>query len=385
MTLNIPTGDNTQIGSLTGGGTTGGNVTLGTATLTVGGDNSSTAYAGVFSGTGGALTKIGSGTFTLTGTNTYTGSTTVSNGTLLVNGSTASTSSVSVSNGAIMGGSGTVAGPVSDSGTLSPGQASGSPTAVLNTGAETFNSGAAFDVDLGGTTPGSGYDQLNVAGTVSIAATTLLNVNLASGYTPAPNTTYTILASTGAISGTFNGLANGATFTSGGTTFQITYNTPPPARRLTSAYAPTVTTNPTSQTVNAGQSVTFTAAANGAPAPTVQWQVNTGSGFSDISGATSASYTIATTSAGQSTYQYQAVFTSTLFGTVTTSAATLTVDSITTRPVSQTGTASQSVTFTAGTSQSAIRSSGMSAPTAAPISPVSEPAPLLTAAPKPRP
>ncbi|HSI09890.1 MAG: autotransporter-associated beta strand repeat-containing protein [Rariglobus sp.] len=76
------TGFNTQIGSLTGGGTTGGNVTLDAATLTTGGDNSSpAAYAGVISGTGG-LNKIGTGTQILSGANTYTGATTVNGGKL---------------------------------------------------------------------------------------------------------------------------------------------------------------------------------------------------------------------------------------------------------------------------------------------------------------
>ena len=50
------------------------------------------------------------------------------------------------------------------------------------------------------------------------------------------------------------------------------------------AQAPTVTTQPASQTVTAGQTATFTAAASGNPTPTVQWQVSTDSGstFSDI-------------------------------------------------------------------------------------------------------
>jgi autotransporter-associated beta strand protein len=76
------TGFNTQIGSLTGGGTTGGNVILGAATLSVGGDNTSpAAYAGVISGSGG-LTKIGIGTLTLGNVSTYLGNTTVNQGTL---------------------------------------------------------------------------------------------------------------------------------------------------------------------------------------------------------------------------------------------------------------------------------------------------------------
>ena len=81
--MNI-TGFNTQIGSITGGGTTGGGVTLGAATLTVGGDNTSPgAYAGSITGTG-ALNKIGTGTLTLTGSNLYSGGTTFANGVINV-------------------------------------------------------------------------------------------------------------------------------------------------------------------------------------------------------------------------------------------------------------------------------------------------------------
>ena len=79
---------NLSIGSLTGGGATGGNVTLGSSLLTVGGDNTSpAAFAGVISGTTGGLTKTGTGTLTLSGTNTYSGATTVSAGTLALSGS----------------------------------------------------------------------------------------------------------------------------------------------------------------------------------------------------------------------------------------------------------------------------------------------------------
>ncbi len=80
----------TQIGSLTGGGPLGGNVINShasiTATLTVGGNNTSpAAYAGLVSGSRLALCKIGSGTLTLSGANTYTGDTVVQNGTLSLN------------------------------------------------------------------------------------------------------------------------------------------------------------------------------------------------------------------------------------------------------------------------------------------------------------
>ncbi len=58
-----------------------GSVTLGRATLTAGGDNSSTTFSGAIGGTG-ALVKAGSGTLTLTGANSYGGGTTVNAGTL---------------------------------------------------------------------------------------------------------------------------------------------------------------------------------------------------------------------------------------------------------------------------------------------------------------
>jgi autotransporter-associated beta strand protein/T5SS/PEP-CTERM-associated repeat protein len=67
-------GFNQTIGSLAGAA--GSSVALGAATLTAGGDNASTTFAGVISGDG-RLTKVGSGTLTLSGANTYAGGTTL--------------------------------------------------------------------------------------------------------------------------------------------------------------------------------------------------------------------------------------------------------------------------------------------------------------------
>ena len=64
------------IGSLAGGGS----VDMQGLNLTLGGDNTSTTFSGVYSG--GGLTKDGTGTMTLSGANTYTGATTVSDGAL---------------------------------------------------------------------------------------------------------------------------------------------------------------------------------------------------------------------------------------------------------------------------------------------------------------
>ena len=90
---------------------------------------------------------------------------------------------------------------------------------------------------------------------------------------------------------------------------------------------PVVTQNPSNQSVAPGATATFTAAASGTPTPTVQWQRNTGSGFADIPGATSTTYSF-TAAAGENGYTFRAVFSNTIEGTTTpvnTSAATLTV------------------------------------------------------------
>jgi autotransporter-associated beta strand protein len=73
------------IGSLAGGGATGGNVSL-SGTLTAGGNNATTTYAGAISGSG-SLTKVGTGALSLGGSNSVSGNVTVNNGALNLAGS----------------------------------------------------------------------------------------------------------------------------------------------------------------------------------------------------------------------------------------------------------------------------------------------------------
>lgn len=73
------TGGTVTLGSLAGAGT----ISLDGTTLTLGTDNTSLTFAGAISGSG-ALNKNGSGTFTLTGMNTFAGNTQVGAGTLVV-------------------------------------------------------------------------------------------------------------------------------------------------------------------------------------------------------------------------------------------------------------------------------------------------------------
>ena len=88
---------------------------------------------------------------------------------------------------------------------------------------------------------------------------------------------------------------------------------------------PAVTIQPQSQTVWAGDSVSFSAAASGDTVPTLQWQVSTdgGSSWSDISGANTSPLTFNATR-DQDGYQYRAVFTNSV-GSLKSRKATLTV------------------------------------------------------------
>jgi hypothetical protein len=120
---------------------------------------------------------------------------------------------------------------------------------------------------------------------------------------------------------------------------------------LTVHTAPGVTTQPASQTVNAGQTATFTAAATGSPSPSVQWQVTTdgGTSWSAVAGATSTTLTVTGTVVGQSGNGYRALFTNSV-GTTPTAAATLTVQTapaLSAEPEDQVVNAGQTATFTA--------------------------------------
>ena len=93
------------------------------------------------------------------------------------------------------------------------------------------------------------------------------------------------------------------------------------------ATVPGVTTQPSSQTVNIGSLVSFTAAASGNTPPTVQWQSSADGGvtWTNINGATSTTLTFNSVSTSQAGTEYRAVFTNSA-GTATTDAATLTVN-----------------------------------------------------------
>jgi len=109
---------------------------------------------------------------------------------------------------------------------------------------------------------------------------------------------------------------------------------------------PAITTQPNNQTVVAGQAATFMVVASGTAPMSYQWQKN----GANIVGATSSSYTTPATATADSGSTFDVVLSNSA-GSVTSSAATLTVNApavaptITTQPANQTVTGGQPATF----------------------------------------
>jgi hypothetical protein len=121
------------------------------------------------------------------------------------------------------------------------------------------------------------------------------------------------------------------------------------------ALAPSITMQPASKTVTVGQAATFSVAATGTSPLTYQWKKNNAA----ITGANSPSYTTPATATTDNGAQFTVVV-SIASGSFTSSAATLTVNSviatapsITTQPTSRTVTAGQTATFSVTTSGTA--------------------------------
>lgn len=209
-------GHTDTIGSLRGAGI----VELLGGSLITGNDNTATTYAGVISGIGGNLTKTGTNTFTLAGDNAYTGTTFVKGGTLLVRGQQPQ-SDVAIQTGGTLGGNGTV-GSISDlSGHVKPGV---NTYGVLKCGGFlTHAPGNVFQIEINGTTPGLDYDQLDVAGGVTLLGGTL---QIAMNFTGAVSNEYVIVRNDGSdpVTGTFVALPQGGPIAANGVAFEINYH-----------------------------------------------------------------------------------------------------------------------------------------------------------------
>ena len=222
------TGSGITIGSLEGDG----QVFLRSYTLTVGANNLSTKFSGVMNDGAdrGSLTKIGTGTLTLGGPNTYSGATTIQAGTLLVKntrGSGTGGGPVQVIGGTL-GGRGTIAGAVTvgtDSGEdafLAPGKSANHPTTLTIQDTLTFKADGTYTYKLN--TKKAQADQVSANG-VTIDSGALFTINAVGNNPLTPGTIFTAIDNTAAssIAGTFSNLADGSIFTVGNNTFQASY------------------------------------------------------------------------------------------------------------------------------------------------------------------
>jgi autotransporter-associated beta strand protein len=131
------------------------------------------AVGGVVSGSG-SLAKDGTGTATLSNTNTYSGATTVSAGTLSVTGSI--TSATTTQTGATLAGTGSIAAATATGGTVSPGTGVG----ILNGTSANFSSNGILRIQIQGyTTAGTHYDRLNLSGVLTTGSESTLTLDLA--------------------------------------------------------------------------------------------------------------------------------------------------------------------------------------------------------------
>ncbi len=158
----------------------------------------------------------------------------------------------------------------------------GAPFGVM-TGTHFTNAPNGFlNIELGGTTPGTNYDQIRLTGNATLNGT--LNVTLGNSFQAQLSNSFTVMTYASRV-GSFANI------------------NPPPGVALTATYSNTslvltvtglsnaplaITTAPRSQTVFAGDPVVFNVGASGTTPIRFQWQFN----GTNISGATNTSYGI---------------------------------------------------------------------------------------------
>jgi hypothetical protein len=289
--------------------------------------------------------SVGAGSsLSATGNYTQTGGSTVVNGTLAAN------NTVAINAGSLSG-AGTINANVINGGTVTPGDA---PAILTVNGTYTQTSTGALDIQIGGTTAGSGYGQLAVSGAATLDGT--LNVTDLNNFQPVRGNAFEVMtfsSNTGNFA-TLNGLTFGdgivlqPQLASGDTGLNLVAFT---------TTATTVTSSATNNTAVFGQTESFTAnvtAGDGSiPTGSVQFQLN-GVNFGSPVNLVGGSATIDASSLPAGTYQVTVIYSGsgTQFDLGSTSAPltyTVNPDPTTTTLTSNVGITAvgQNVTFTA--------------------------------------
>ena len=229
-------GPSLTIGSLEGDGI----AYLGSKTLIVGSSSLSTTFSGLLqpgtpsggSGTG-ALSKIGTGTLTLSGASVYTSGSTVSSGTLVVantTGSATGAGAVSVTAGTL-GGSGIIAGAVTvgtGSGTgafLAPAYGGNKQLTLTIQSSVTFNSDATYTYTFRAKRNKSKIDKV-IANGVTINGGATINLSGETQGHLTQGTMLTLIKNTAAtpIAGAFSNLPDGGIVNVNGNNLQASYS-----------------------------------------------------------------------------------------------------------------------------------------------------------------
>jgi autotransporter-associated beta strand protein len=209
-----------------------GKVYISSPGLAVGSNNFSTTFSGLLSDiTAGPFSKVGDGTLTLAGANTYAGGTTINAGTLLVtnaSGSATGSGPVTVAGGTL-GGSGIISGAVTigtGSGTgasLTPAFGSTKQVTLTLQSSLTLQSDATYTYGFKARSSQSRSD-LVVANGVTITGAKIKLKGKTQG-TLTPGLVLTVISNTSAnpIGGTFSNLADGAIVTINGNNLQASY------------------------------------------------------------------------------------------------------------------------------------------------------------------
>ena len=203
-----------------------GNIEIASSQTLTAGDSNNKTLSGVISGSGG-FTKAGSSVYTLSGTNTYTGITTINAGTLTVSGTLSDSTAVTVASGAVydvdasdtiasVGGAGNI--EIASSQTLTAGDSNNKTLSGVISGSGGFTKTGSGTQTLSGTNTYSGATTIN-AGTLTVSGTLSDStaVTVASGATYDVDASDTITSLDGA--GTIE-IASSVTLTTGDTNDQ---------------------------------------------------------------------------------------------------------------------------------------------------------------------